>query len=306
MAPRRCRRAQAQLPVTAVTHIKGKDPKEKERDKEKERERERAAANAVKQQLAAQPGLQCGPDLRVPPPVTHSVLKCAQSSGLARARSVILEDDTSPEKQEKPPRKSSDQARAGKDPPTPTGRGPAAAALPLPLRTDAAPLAEAAAGARGVAGYPGSPVSAMSDVRPARAAAPAPACHCSCWQLIEVRVAGAQEDALQQRLGSGASAQPAAGGARAVLLCAARVRPGDAPTHGCLVAAQSSRSGRRRGRCHCRRTAARRARRSRRRRPRRRRQRPRKSSSSRWRRPAPLRKVQAVSLALGRLHVALP
>ena len=47
--------------MTAVTHIKGKDPKEKERDKEKERERERerAAANAVKQQLAAQPGLQC-------------------------------------------------------------------------------------------------------------------------------------------------------------------------------------------------------------------------------------------------------
>lgn len=52
---------QAQLPVTAVTHIKGKDPKEKDRDKEKERERERAAANAVKQQLAAQPGLQCAP-----------------------------------------------------------------------------------------------------------------------------------------------------------------------------------------------------------------------------------------------------
>ena len=79
---------------------------------------------------------------------------------------------------------------------------------------------------------------------------------------------------------------------------------GDAPPHGWLVAAQSSRSGRRRGRCHCRRTVARRARRSRRRRPRRRRQRPRRSSSSRWRRAAPLRKVRAVSLALGCLHVA--
>lgn len=96
----------------------------------------------------------------------QSAVEWAPGSGLARARSVILEDDTSPEKQEKAPRKSTDQARAGKDPPTPTGRGPAAAALPLPLRTDAAPLAEAAAGARGVLGYPGSPVSAMSDVRP--------------------------------------------------------------------------------------------------------------------------------------------
>jgi hypothetical protein len=49
----------------AVTHVKAKDPKEKEKEKEKEREREkqlereRAAAQAAKQQLAAQAGIKC-------------------------------------------------------------------------------------------------------------------------------------------------------------------------------------------------------------------------------------------------------
>ncbi len=130
----------------------------------------RARARGRQRREAAARGA-AGPAVRPPicdalVPVMQSAVEWAPGSGLARARSVILEDDTSPEKQEKAPRKSTDQARAGKDPPTPTGRGPAAAALPLPLRTDAAPLAEAAAGARGVLGYPGSPVSAMSDVRP--------------------------------------------------------------------------------------------------------------------------------------------
>lgn len=49
----------------AVAHVKAKDPKDKEKEKEKERERERqvererAAAQAAKQQLAAQQGIKC-------------------------------------------------------------------------------------------------------------------------------------------------------------------------------------------------------------------------------------------------------
>lgn len=57
---------QAQLPVAmGVAHVKAKDPKDKEKEKEKERERERqlererAAAQAAKQQLAAQAGIKC-------------------------------------------------------------------------------------------------------------------------------------------------------------------------------------------------------------------------------------------------------
>ena len=69
---------------------------------------------------------------------------------------MILEDE-SPDKQDKAPRKP-DQAKSGKDPPTPTGRGPATAVLPV--RTDAG----GAADARGLGAFPGSPVSALSEV----------------------------------------------------------------------------------------------------------------------------------------------
>lgn len=83
---------------------------------------------------------------------------------LASTRSVILEDDTSPDKQDKAARKPPDQAKTGKDPPTPTGRGPPTAILPV--RTDSGSAVDAAAGARALgAAYPGSPVSALSDVR---------------------------------------------------------------------------------------------------------------------------------------------
>ncbi len=53
----------------AVAHVKAKDPKDKEKEKEKERERERqvererAAAQAAKQQLAAQQGIKCAQSL---------------------------------------------------------------------------------------------------------------------------------------------------------------------------------------------------------------------------------------------------
>ena len=69
---------------------------------------------------------------------------------------MILEDE-SPDKQDKAPRKP-DQAKSSKDPPTPTGRGPAAAVLPV--RTDGG----GAADARGLGAFPGSPVSALSEV----------------------------------------------------------------------------------------------------------------------------------------------
>lgn len=59
-----------------VTHVKAKDPKDKEKEKEKERERERqlererAAAQAAKQQLAAQAGIKYAPPHVLLPRIT--------------------------------------------------------------------------------------------------------------------------------------------------------------------------------------------------------------------------------------------
>lgn len=61
-----------------MTHVKIKDPKDKEKEKEKERERERqlererAAAQAAKQQLAAQAGIKYAPlHVQIPQPLNN-------------------------------------------------------------------------------------------------------------------------------------------------------------------------------------------------------------------------------------------
>ncbi|BDA45543.1 General negative regulator of transcription subunit 3 [Coccomyxa sp. Obi] len=107
---------EAQIPVAmAVAHVKAKDPKDKEKEKEKERERERqvererAAAQAAKQQLAAQQGIK------------------------------IEEPEPSADKPPALPRKSIEAtgpaAKPPKEPVTPTGR--TAVAVTLPAKVDA-------------------------------------------------------------------------------------------------------------------------------------------------------------------------
>jgi hypothetical protein len=170
--------SQAQLPAAmTVQHVKTKDPKEKEKEKEKERERERqlererAAAQAAKQQLAAQAGIKCESVL-VSDLVWCTSEECdlfdfSHHDFLPSLHSVKIEEEPSPAKPPDLLRKASDaNAKAHtKEPATPTGRS--AVAVTAAAKADGSAVALPTTPARAqpplLSGQPPSPVAPRLD-----------------------------------------------------------------------------------------------------------------------------------------------